>query len=727
MSSFTASPNEKELPEELGILDPVSPNSSDIDNASPIVRERYNDTSEDGCIQSTISNGAYSIISSNQEYLNHMHYPSGHNSDHHPGIIVPVSRDFTPSFTPSSPPYTSHSNHSYLSSQFYLPQHPPSSIHEFNGNRSIYLGNLHPNTTVEEIANNVRAGGLVESINYLPEKRVCFITFVDAVVAHKFYVNHQVLHQLVIHGYDIVVGWAKQHSGPLHRDIALAVTAGASRNVYIGIKPNRDENGFKPMMPSEDELREDFSKIGELEQINFYHNKDCGFLNFVNITDAIAVVEAFESDEMDGVYRLSKALYGNQDHANQFYHKYKEFKISYAKDRCGNQPKFSFRKKPNGSQGSTYQQYQEQLHSSLRKYNKDKFTKTRYSESSNARDANEPLSDEAAMIFGIVNNSVQSNGTTNGSLGKEQTHSTDKTLKKQNGSSSNGATDRTRSEHEHAGNQLEMPTIEESKETITEEQPEKEKAGEAEAEEEDDEAEEEEEEDDDDDEDVSIIIGSEDMSFSFDRSEEKERSKAPNSKNTRYAQRKLRKQYQNNYDKDYADLHRGKVSRSSSNVLLSSSVNYQYSPYIQPQSVYYFPLASRNSSTSSFRTNRSQHSQKWHSTLPQGNAGYPIQPVPYPQQVFAMQQQPGQYHGQQYPQIRYIPVIQNQVVSPNLQAPSYNLGEHRSSGSEVMAQYLAKTQRNQMIYEPVDKNGVERGTPGKYSIRGKTHHNGLKR
>ena len=27
------------------------------------------------------------------------------------------------------------------------------------GNRSIYLGNLHPSTTIEEIANNVRAGG----------------------------------------------------------------------------------------------------------------------------------------------------------------------------------------------------------------------------------------------------------------------------------------------------------------------------------------------------------------------------------------------------------------------------------------------------------------------------------------------------------------------------------------------------------------------------------------
>ena len=48
--------------------------------------------------------------------------------------------------------------------------------------------------------------------------------------------SHQVLHQLVIHGYEVTVGWANQPSGPLPRDIGVAVSSGATRNVYIGIK-----------------------------------------------------------------------------------------------------------------------------------------------------------------------------------------------------------------------------------------------------------------------------------------------------------------------------------------------------------------------------------------------------------------------------------------------------------------------------------------------------------
>ncbi|KAK6866480.1 Negative regulator of differentiation 1, partial [Candida tropicalis] len=154
----------------------------------------------------------YSILSSNAQFP--MQPPQ-------PTAFVPIIPYV------SGNPLMTHSNPSLVSTHSADPVN--------YGNRSIYLGNLHPKTTIEEIANNVRAGGLVESINYRPEKRVCFITFVDPNVAYKFYMNHQILHQLVIHGYEIIVGWAKQQSGPLHRDIMLAVTAGASRNVYIGI------------------------------------------------------------------------------------------------------------------------------------------------------------------------------------------------------------------------------------------------------------------------------------------------------------------------------------------------------------------------------------------------------------------------------------------------------------------------------------------------------------
>lgn len=198
------------------------------------------------------------------------------------------------------------------------------------GNRTVHLGGLHRNTTAEEVANNVRAGGLVESIKLLRDKRMCFVTFVDAAVALKFYVNHQVLHQLVIHNTDVTVSWCRKHSGPLRVDIGLAVTAGALRNVYIGVK--KDD---ALVVPDEATLRADFAHFGELEQINFYNN--CGFVNFMHIASAIAVVDMFENAD---VARLSAAV----GDSGEFYNRYKHYKIAFGKDRCGLPPKFNYRK-----------------------------------------------------------------------------------------------------------------------------------------------------------------------------------------------------------------------------------------------------------------------------------------------------------------------------------------------------------------------------------------------
>lgn len=254
------------------------------------------------------------------------------------------------------------------------------------GNRTIYLGNLHPESTVEEIANNVRAGGLVESIKFHPEKRSCFITFIDPTVAFKFYLNHQVLHLLIIHGYEVHVNWAKHHSGPLPRVIALAVTAGASRNVYIGIRVRRDEEAqnnpdTQQKLPTEEELRKDFSCFGKLEQINFYHDKACVFLNFLNITSAIRLVKEFSLQDVDKINKIA----GDN---GELYDKYKNFKISFGKDRCGNQPKFTIKKKVSRRNAPIMPE-------------KENILPLDDSESDKQEGE---ISKEAAMVFGIMSN-----------------------------------------------------------------------------------------------------------------------------------------------------------------------------------------------------------------------------------------------------------------------------------------------------------------------------------
>ncbi|KOS18831.1 Negative regulator of differentiation 1 [Escovopsis weberi] len=172
------------------------------------------------------------------------------------------------------------------------------------GNRTIYLGNIHPETTIEEICNVVR-GGLLHHIRYIPDKHICFVTFIDPTAAASFYALSN-LQGLMIHNRRLKIGWGK-HSGALPPAIALAVSGGASRNVYIG---NLDETW------TEERLRQDFSEYGEIELVNTLREKSCAFVNFTNIANAIKAIEAIRGKD-----------------------EYKKFKVNFGKDRCGNPPR----------------------------------------------------------------------------------------------------------------------------------------------------------------------------------------------------------------------------------------------------------------------------------------------------------------------------------------------------------------------------------------------------
>ncbi|KAH7419581.1 hypothetical protein BKA64DRAFT_563253 [Cadophora sp. MPI-SDFR-AT-0126] len=172
------------------------------------------------------------------------------------------------------------------------------------GNRTVYLGNIHPETTIEEICNVVR-GGLLHHIRYIPDKHICFVTFIDPTSAASFYALSN-LQGLMIHNRRLKIGWGK-HSGALPAAIALAVSGGASRNVYVG---NLDESW------TEERLRQDFSEYGEIELVNTLREKSCAFVNFTNIANAIKAIEAVR---------------GKDD--------YRRFKVNFGKDRCGNPPR----------------------------------------------------------------------------------------------------------------------------------------------------------------------------------------------------------------------------------------------------------------------------------------------------------------------------------------------------------------------------------------------------
>ncbi|OLL25069.1 Negative regulator of differentiation 1 [Neolecta irregularis DAH-3] len=173
------------------------------------------------------------------------------------------------------------------------------------GNRTVYLGNIHPETTTEEICNVVR-GGLLQHIRYIPDKHIAFVTFIDPNSAIAF-VQLSNAQGLVIHNRRLKIGWGKS-PGILPQAIGIAVSTGASRNVYIG---NLDDSW------NEDRLRQEFQEYGDIELVNTLKEKNCAFVNFTNITSAIKAIEAVkEKDE------------------------FKKLRVNYGKDRCGNPPRF---------------------------------------------------------------------------------------------------------------------------------------------------------------------------------------------------------------------------------------------------------------------------------------------------------------------------------------------------------------------------------------------------
>ncbi|EFP91262.2 uncharacterized protein PGTG_17119 [Puccinia graminis f. sp. tritici CRL 75-36-700-3] len=174
------------------------------------------------------------------------------------------------------------------------------------GNRTVYLGNIHPETTLEEICNTIR-GGILQQIRYIQDKHIAFVTFVDSNAAVAFY--HTATFQgIALHNRRLKVGWGK-HSGPPSPGIAMVVQAGGSRNVYIG--QIDDMETF-----DEARIRQDFSQYGEIELVNLLKEKNCAFVNFTNIANSIKAIEGIKQNE-----------------------EYSKFKIAYGKDRCANAPR----------------------------------------------------------------------------------------------------------------------------------------------------------------------------------------------------------------------------------------------------------------------------------------------------------------------------------------------------------------------------------------------------
>ncbi|KAI6029277.1 hypothetical protein PISMIDRAFT_160855 [Pisolithus microcarpus 441] len=173
-------------------------------------------------------------------------------------------------------------------------------------NRTVYLGNIHPETTAEDLCNAIR-GGVLQSVRYMQDKHIAFVTFVDPAAAFTFF-QVSSYQGLTLNNRRLKIGWGKV-SGPLPPSLALAVHSGATRNVYIG-----NIEDFEVF--SEEKLKRDFEEYGEIELVNFLKEKNCAFVNFTNISNAIKAIDGIKN---------------KPDYAN--------LRIAHGKDRCANPPR----------------------------------------------------------------------------------------------------------------------------------------------------------------------------------------------------------------------------------------------------------------------------------------------------------------------------------------------------------------------------------------------------
>ncbi|KAI5449008.1 hypothetical protein NCC49_005692 [Naganishia albida] len=170
--------------------------------------------------------------------------------------------------------------------------------------RTVYVGNLPADASVDELMNLVRFGP-VESVRLLPEKSCVFISFLDGATAAAFHADATVK-KLTLHGQELKIGWGHASVVPSQVVHAIAMSK-ATRNVYLG---GLDET------VTESQLRDDLSRFGPIDQVKIVRDKSIGFVHFLSITVAMKVVNTLPQEP---------AWQGKR--------------IGYGKDRCAYVPR----------------------------------------------------------------------------------------------------------------------------------------------------------------------------------------------------------------------------------------------------------------------------------------------------------------------------------------------------------------------------------------------------
>jgi len=292
-------------------------------------KQRFNQNSFSSYSSNNNSNlgMGFSQSGTNQEYYSqvrqqYMNNPSQYSQN---GVSSGTSQYTSMAFQGSQYPSNYQSQYQnvnqYMTNQYQSSQYQQSQY----GNsmminpsfRTIYVGNLAPETTYEELLNNVR-GGIIDNVKIIEDKNCAFITFVEASAAAAFQQDAS-SKRIVVRDNELKFNWGKPSQ--ISPNILVAVNNQATRTVYIG---NIDETVTEAF------LQEELSKFGTVESIKILQEKHIAFVYMTSVSAAIKAVQTLPNDP-----------------------KWTNRRVNYGKDRCA----VPIKPNPNMLYNNGYSQY----------------------------------------------------------------------------------------------------------------------------------------------------------------------------------------------------------------------------------------------------------------------------------------------------------------------------------------------------------------------------------
>ncbi|CCO28061.1 Pumilio domain-containing protein C56F2,08c [Rhizoctonia solani AG-1 IB] len=195
--------------------------------------------------------------------------------------------------------------------------------------RSLWIGNLDPTMTGEDLAHVFAPYGAIESFRLLPEKECGFVNFVD--IADAMRAKDDVLNRLSGHigmnnNQAVRIGFGKADSAPATPPMGIqASNAGVGLGAHIQsqftppgqLTPNQNQAnamdsqlqssptralwiGSIPSTTTPATILSVFSPYGPIESARVLTHKNCGFVNFERLDDAVRARKALNGRDVLG-------------------------------------------------------------------------------------------------------------------------------------------------------------------------------------------------------------------------------------------------------------------------------------------------------------------------------------------------------------------------------------------------------------------------------------------